>query len=565
MKKMFAPLLALTLLCSICTPAMASYTDEYWEGYDEGFDQGFDAGQAAFEDGKAPAAPTGTREDGYADGYADGYDSGYDNAQWLSEYPAEEQPTAEETLKAAGGVPGKINVKLNDRCIDFGAVWPENRGGRVMAPMRTVLEALGATVEYDNTARTVTASLGQHVLLHEIGTEVVEVYDADDMTAEPRVLVMDCASYMSGGRTMVPVRFFSEGLGFLVEWDSTYQSVVLMDLDVLREKYDSQLSVVNLILSELQLRQEPGKTCREDVKAQLDLTLFDTLNGDKRLRASGKATSLVSEAGSNMTMELDLSNVIESLETMMEADGSGMSLEESEELRELFAPLSLAVLYDEETQLLHIQSPLLLYYILGEGADPDTWIEYPLEELDSTLFNLWGLTEMAGESGLPLTAVDLTLPNIYANWYLDPFGYYEYLKEELDKTVEFVGDANFQKSGSTYTLNAEKLLAEMAGSLYWYLDLPEQGWTVDLDLKVTDQGNGRCTFTGGFQMESAAAAIDLDFASRAAGGEVNLNFHVKNQFRGVITATTTRRITDEAVTVTPPKTEVSMDLDEIYS
>ena len=565
MKKFLALFLALILACSICTPVMASYSDEYWEGYDEGFDQGFEDGQAAFEAGEAPAAPTGTREDGYADGYADGYDSGYENAQWMVGYEEEEELSTQEVLQAAGGVPGKINVKLNDKCIDFGTVWPENRNGRVMAPMRTILEALGATVEYDDTARTVTASLGQQVLRHVIGTEVVEVYDADDMTAEPRVRVMDCASYMSSGRTMVPVRFFSEGLGFLVEWDSTYQSVVLMDLDVLREQYDSQLTVVNLILSELQLRREPGRTCREDASAKLDLTIFDTLHGDKTLRASGKTTSLVSDAGTNMTMELDLSNVIEAVEGMMEADDSGMSFEQSEELRELFAPLRLTVLFDEETQMLHLQSPLLMYFILGESGEADTWIEYPLEDLDSSLFNVWGLTKMARESGLLLTVVDLTLPNIYANWFLDPFGYYEYLVQELDKTVEFVGDVNFQKSGSTYTFNAEKLLTEMAGSLYWYLDLPEQGWTVDLDLKITDQGSGRCTFTGGFQMESATAAVDLDFASRASGGEVTLDFHVRNVARGTITATASRRITDETVTVKPPKTELSMDLDEIYS
>ena len=129
-KRWFTIVLALTLAGTYTIPAGAAHSDEYWDGYNEGFDAGYADGNAAWEAGEAEPGPIGTREEGYTDGYAEGFDSGYFDAQWgYDDWEDETGDWLAQELTAAGGQPGRINVKYNDRCIDFETVWPENQCG----------------------------------------------------------------------------------------------------------------------------------------------------------------------------------------------------------------------------------------------------------------------------------------------------------------------------------------------------------------------------------------------------------------------------------------------------
>ena len=67
------------------------------------------------------------------------------------------------TLTAPAAAAGKddgVKVQVNGRLVDFPDAAPEVVDGRTMVPLRAVLEALGAEVDYDAASQTTRAKLG---------------------------------------------------------------------------------------------------------------------------------------------------------------------------------------------------------------------------------------------------------------------------------------------------------------------------------------------------------------------------------------------------------------------
>ena len=81
---------------------------------------------------------------------------------------------------------------------------------RTMVPMRSVFEALGAEIEWDDAAKTVRASRGEHTVSLTV--------DEDIMTVDQKKIKLDAAPILRDNRTLVPVRAISEALGVSVEW-----------------------------------------------------------------------------------------------------------------------------------------------------------------------------------------------------------------------------------------------------------------------------------------------------------------------------------------------------------
>ena len=117
-------------------------------------------------------------------------------------------------IKALGGVAGQVNVLLGDRCIAFTDAVPEVKNGRTMVPLRAALEAMGARIEFDQATKTAIVTGEKASFTHVVGSDVIT--RADGSTVK-----MDVHSYVTpSNRTMVPVRFFSQVLGYDVFWDN---------------------------------------------------------------------------------------------------------------------------------------------------------------------------------------------------------------------------------------------------------------------------------------------------------------------------------------------------------
>ena len=99
----------------------------------------------------------------------------------------------------------EIVVDGNKAAIDAA---PVVQNSRTYVPFRALAEAFGAEVAYDEATQAVTATLGSNTVVMTIGSAAYTVNGAEKTA--------DVAPYISGGRTMVPVRFAAEAFGSTV-------------------------------------------------------------------------------------------------------------------------------------------------------------------------------------------------------------------------------------------------------------------------------------------------------------------------------------------------------------
>ncbi len=91
--------------------------------------------------------------------------------------------------------------------------------GRTMVPFRSIFEALGAVVLWDESTRTVTGIKGTTVVTLRIDSRVAQINGIQVPVEIPGTII--------GGRTMVPARFIAESLGADVRWDEETRTVVV--------------------------------------------------------------------------------------------------------------------------------------------------------------------------------------------------------------------------------------------------------------------------------------------------------------------------------------------------
>ncbi|WP_339259168.1 CotH kinase family protein [Paenibacillus sp. FSL R5-0713] len=129
--------------------------------------------------------------------------------------------TVEETgSNTSSGTSDKtITVTLDGKSITFPDQDPLQQSGRVMVPVYAILEALGAEVTWDKTAKTVTTVLNDQTLVLKIGSSTAMV--------NGETIEIDAPAIIQNSRTLVPVRFISEGLGLAVDWDQAAAQVSL--------------------------------------------------------------------------------------------------------------------------------------------------------------------------------------------------------------------------------------------------------------------------------------------------------------------------------------------------
>ena len=170
--------------------------------------------------------------------------------------PGEPEPTADELLKAGifleigghaavveGGVtaiyPGEPNVT---------AYAHDNR---TFVPVRFVAERLGAEVGWENDTQTAVITKGGHTIRMKVGELT---YTLDGVEKKLDVPAEFTPSVNNEFRTMVPVRFVTEALGYQVEWDQARNLAVVIDPaygwdpagDVEAETMDEAVRLLNM-------------------------------------------------------------------------------------------------------------------------------------------------------------------------------------------------------------------------------------------------------------------------------------------------------------------------------
>jgi len=112
---------------------------------------------------------------------------------------ASAQPSGPAVSVLIDGLPVSFDVK------------PVIRNGRILVPFRAIAEALNVKVAWDGSTRTVLATDAETSIRLQIGRYTAFRNEA--------VLSLDVPPQLVGGRTMIPLRFFSEAFGCQVVWD----------------------------------------------------------------------------------------------------------------------------------------------------------------------------------------------------------------------------------------------------------------------------------------------------------------------------------------------------------
>ncbi|WP_455258174.1 copper amine oxidase N-terminal domain-containing protein [Peptoniphilus asaccharolyticus] len=115
-----------------------------------------------------------------------------------------------------------INVRVNAEDLVFEDQQPTIVEGRTLVPFRALLEKLGAKVEWNEKTQTVTATKADKTIVLKIGS--------NKATVDGKEVTLDVPAVIENGRTIVPLRFLSENLGYKVKFDAEMAPFYVIDI-----------------------------------------------------------------------------------------------------------------------------------------------------------------------------------------------------------------------------------------------------------------------------------------------------------------------------------------------
>ncbi|MCL2392176.1 MAG: copper amine oxidase N-terminal domain-containing protein [Oscillospiraceae bacterium] len=114
-----------------------------------------------------------------------------------------------------------ISVYFDGTRLSFD-VPPQMIDGRVLVPLRTIFEALGADVNWNEATRTITATRDDTTVVLTIGNTTA--------TVNGQSITLDVPPQVIDGRTLVPLRFVAESFGVTVDWNGETRTVTISSL-----------------------------------------------------------------------------------------------------------------------------------------------------------------------------------------------------------------------------------------------------------------------------------------------------------------------------------------------
>jgi hypothetical protein len=129
-------------------------------------------------------------------------------------------------------------------------VQPQLRNGTMMVPLRTIAEALGAQVNWNQTEQTIAAVKGDTTLLLTINSIMGKRNKISFRLAAAPVMIKNTA--------FIPLRFFSEAFGSIVKWNGISKKITIengakllpvvgsyKNLQTILAKYPQQINQTN--------------------------------------------------------------------------------------------------------------------------------------------------------------------------------------------------------------------------------------------------------------------------------------------------------------------------------
>jgi Copper amine oxidase N-terminal domain len=124
----------------------------------------------------------------------------------------------------------ELRVVLDGKQLVFD-VNPQVVNSRTLVPMRAIFEAFGLTVSWDENTNTVKGTSADTTILFTIGSNKAMVNDQER--------VLDVPASVIDNRTMIPLRFLSENMGYNVVWIGSSNLILISKSDIIEWRYES--------------------------------------------------------------------------------------------------------------------------------------------------------------------------------------------------------------------------------------------------------------------------------------------------------------------------------------
>lgn len=110
-----------------------------------------------------------------------------------------------------------VKVRINDKLVKFEDQYPVIREDRTLIPVRGLLEALGAKVDWnpDTLCAIVTKD----------GKEITIPIDINEAYIDGETVPVEVCARLVNGRTMVPLRFITDNFNIEIDWEESTRTV----------------------------------------------------------------------------------------------------------------------------------------------------------------------------------------------------------------------------------------------------------------------------------------------------------------------------------------------------
>lgn len=421
-----------------------------------------------------------------------------------------------------------LAVMLNDKYVSFTDAQPEISDGRTMIPIRALMETMGAEVSYDSDDKgsLVTVLIDGTQFKFNIGSSTLYV-TRDGVS---KTLEMDCSTYIKSDRTYVPIRFFSEALGYDVMWDDNFETAVILDKSSIITQLNMDFTLFNRLLAAVSGDKGSGDGMRKTVADfTAAITQFSTLDGDTQTQISGNVTVISDGLTQQISMKLDFSRIIELFLAQFDQSMPPELMEKLSGLNHISADLILNL--DEGVMYLHY--PELMKLMGVEPADawimaeisPDNLPELPFEtpELLTSFGDAASMGEyiyfsMTGSTG------DFSVPCYF------PALLYNDIVSAGAKLKRVCGDSTFSTLGGTANWQMDRDTYEMLN----YGELPASELDYDykelnISISISDFSGIECKFALRPNTSySADYRISGSLSMLGQHAQINLELHTNN-------------------------------------
>lgn len=320
--------------------------------------------------------------------------------------------------------------------------------GRSFLPFRVLFGAMGAEVDYDAAAKTISAQLDDMDILLTIGSKTATVND--------EAVSLLSAPIISNSTTYIPVRDVANITGREVEYSASQKKVNVYDVDKLIADMDSNFTIYNQILQNSSADQM-NKTYKSTVNLIGDIELYNIEDGTKKF--SGEINF------DGLTKGMDLNGTFDVKVNLKDFDKSfsslGATAEDLQMLKDVLASKH-QVIMDGKKSIVYIKSDALSNIM---DLEKGSWLKFnggdslgnlsalymgQLNHLlnnpqEATMGKILYETSKAQQETLAAQGLADFMPSLYDQM------------EMSSRALQFMmGDDGFAKTGSTYTMALNK-------------------------------------------------------------------------------------------------------------